>query len=63
MNKSLETDYHTFKRRYKNANAGTILDARNDFDYLKGSNAYLKKKTKEKLKRLGVKINDIPSLN
>ena len=60
--KSLQTDYESFKRRYKQANLGTLLEARNDFDYIRGTNKYLKKKALDKLKQAGVKIKDIPSL-
>lgn len=61
--KSYEIDYSIFKRRFKNAGLGTILDAKNTWRHLLSGNQYLKKKSLEKLKRAGVSLKGLTTLS
>ncbi len=60
--KSYATDYDVFKKRFKDAGLGSIMDAKNTWRYLLGSDKYLKKEALSKLKNANVNLRDLSTL-
>jgi len=60
--KSYETDYTSFKKKYKDAGL-SIMDAKNDWRYLLGSNKVLKKKALERIKSYGIGVRNLSTLS
>jgi len=61
--KSYSTDYDVFKKRFKDAGLGSMMDAKNAWRYLLGSNNYYKEKTLRDLKNAGVNLRDLTTLS
>lgn len=59
--KSYQTDYSDFKKRAKAAGL-SVIDSKNIWRYLLGSNKYLKHKALKQIKKLNIQIRDLTTL-